>query len=77
MDSKSVEEHRNAYQMMFNLLLSSLAAYSPEVIDSWCDLVEDVLKHEDKIPLVTRAIMERTALAYRATLAGKGDARGH
>lgn len=71
MSERLIDELHNGYQMMFNLLLTSIAAYSPEVVDSWCDLVEDLLQNEPKIPPVTRSVMERLSAGMRAQLRGE------
>lgn len=60
MDINTLEQHHNALQIMFNLLLHSLAQKAPGVLDDWLSEVRGVLDETPQIHGKQREIMEKT-----------------
>lgn len=60
MDMKTLEQHHNALQIMFNLLIHSLTETSPQAVNGWLQRLHQVLETEPGIQGKQREIMTRT-----------------
>jgi hypothetical protein len=59
MDIKTLEQHHNALQIMFNLLINTLLEESPEVVKGWLQSLDQVLETEPSIVGRQRDVMTR------------------
>lgn len=66
-DVKTLEQHHNALQVMFNLLLHSLVEKSPNVVESWLGVLEAFLDNEP-VRGTQREVMEQMFLAATTAL---------
>jgi hypothetical protein len=67
-DVKTLEQHHNALQIMFNLLLHSLVEKSPNVVESWLEVLEAFLDNEPDVRGKQREVMIEMFLAATTAL---------
>jgi hypothetical protein len=67
-DVKTLEQHHNALQVMFNLLLHSMVEKSPSVVESWLGVLEAFLDNEPDVRGKQREVMEQMFLAATTAL---------
>lgn len=72
MDVEKLEQNHNALQIMFNLLLHSLAAKAPGVIDDWLNETNNVLETTPQIRGIQRETMKRVVKALEGVRRSDG-----